>query len=130
MTQNGSRRSGGYGPAIFLIVLGFFFLFLNLMHGGSLWWTLVRYWPVILILLGLGRLWDYLWKRQHPDTRRGPVSGVAVAWILVVIVFSFLLLGSRGHVWGPFHGRLVHDKQNVDAQGAKSVQAHLEMPTG
>ena len=129
MAQNGSSRSSG--PAISLIVLGIFFLLLNFVHGISVWWTLARYWPVILILLGLGHLWDYLWRRQHPDGARSPISGIAATWIMVAVVFSILLFTSRGQKWGAFNGgELHHETQTIDLQGAKSLRAHIEMPAG
>src|SRR5579884_58709 len=109
MARNSSSYSGS-GWAVFLIALGIFFLLVNFIHGVSFWWTFFRYWPVILILLGLGYLWDYLWRRKHPDpTERKPVSGVLMAWVLVVVIFSILLVGSRGHTWGVAAGPTRHD---------------------
>ena len=48
---SGGRRGGAYWIALVLIVLGIFFLLTNL---NIFWWfTWARFWPVILIIIGL-----------------------------------------------------------------------------
>src|SRR5260370_11491255 len=83
------------------------------------------------MMRGVGYLWDYLWRRQHADGARRPISVIAATWIMVAVVFSILLFTSRGQKWGAFNGgELHHETQTIDLQGAKSLRAHIEMPAG
>jgi hypothetical protein len=134
MRQDNDSCSRFPGPAIFLIVLGLFFLVVNHIHSTALWWVLSRYWPVILILIGIGRLWDYYWPRNHPEyTARK--AGTSTAWIVILILFGGLMFHSRGMApkdapSDHLQRNHQHEKKSVELQGAKSVVAHLEMPAG
>jgi len=56
MNNNNNRRSGLLWPFI-LIAVGIAFLFQNLgLLSGSIWDNLIRFWPLLLILLGLNDL--------------------------------------------------------------------------
>jgi predicted membrane protein len=85
------RRSGRFGlfAGAFLILFGILFLLQNLgvPHFGRVW----QFWPVILIVLGLGRIvrgWGF----------RGRLFGAAlVAAGTVFLLHNFQLI--HGHVW-------------------------------
>jgi N-terminal domain of toast_rack, DUF2154/Domain of unknown function (DUF5668) len=119
--------------AIILIFVGLMFLAFNFVPNFDPWPALARYWPLILIFLGLGKIWDYYEARRHPDEPRPAVSGTTVAWLLL-----FVLLAA-----GSWHGRTryghhryeagqgqVQDTQAIELGGAKSVSASIEMPSG
>jgi len=149
MADNGSRRRHSVVGPVILIALGAFLLLLNFYPGIDFWPILARYWPLILIFLGLGKLWDYYWAGKHPGQateRRG--SGTAVAMIILLVLFIVAVVhggrhgarrdtgawwGWRGNEWGrwgPYYGNEMHDTKAVELQGAKSVSAKLEMPAG
>jgi uncharacterized integral membrane protein len=48
-----SRQNDEIIGGVILIFLGLFFLFSNI-YGVSAWYLLATYWPVILIIVGLG----------------------------------------------------------------------------
>ena len=125
MPQNCMKRRGSIGGALIVIAVGIFFLVINLhpdLDAGS---VIKRYWPVLLIAIGLGYIWDALMDRKYSDAdvpRRH--SGGSVAALIILIVFVFAL----------WHGRnsrpIVHQTQDVSLQGAQSVTANIDIPTG
>ncbi|HEV3483246.1 MAG TPA: DUF5668 domain-containing protein, partial [Candidatus Acidoferrales bacterium] len=59
------RRHHSFVGPILLIVLGVLFLLLNLYPGFDPWPVIWRYWPLILIFIGLGKIWDSYYAREH-----------------------------------------------------------------
>jgi hypothetical protein len=119
------RRRSITGPVV-LICIGIFFLLGNVLPGFHVWWFLSRYWPLILIVVGLGRVWDYYQARpdgQGSSSREG-VVGVALVLFVVLLVFG---------VWR-FDRRPERQDSNVtrsvELQGATAVDAKIEMPAG
>src|SRR6266481_1740065 len=93
-----------------------------------------KYWPLILILVGLGKIWDSSRGRSAAPGERN--TGIALGSTLGVVAFVFvlvILLGhyqkTRGH---EVHGESFanHTQQTIDLQGAKSVSAALHMGAG
>jgi hypothetical protein len=137
MTETGRpRRRSMVGPLV-LITIGALFLAANFYPNFDPWWTLARYWPLILIFIGVGRIWDSYWARTHPDQGSPGLSGTAVGLVALLVVFSLLILHGRRWSRGDWNDRWydgpvgqMHDTQAVELQGAKSVSATLEMPAG
>jgi hypothetical protein len=119
------RHLGSITGALFLIGLGVFFLLINLMPNFDPWSALFRYWPVVLILLGLGKMWDAYRVRQNPGARDAGSSGTVVALLVFLAIIGFAVLVGKGG-----SAATVHDAQSVELQGAKSVNADIEMPAG
>jgi N-terminal domain of toast_rack, DUF2154/Domain of unknown function (DUF5668) len=144
------RRRTVVGPII-LIGFGVLFLLLNFLPDFDPWPVLARYWPLFLIFLGLGKIWDYY--RHKPSetaaasvpaapaaagTAPGPMTaprpsgptGVAVAFIILLV----LLVAASWHARGRYEHRRftggTHSSQTVELQGAKSVAVSLEVPAG
>jgi hypothetical protein len=120
------RRRSFVGPVI-LICIGVFFLIANLVPSFDPWNILIRYWPVILILIGLGRVWDYYAVRRNTG---GP-GGMEVSGIVIAVLLLMLLLGVG--VWHTGRSAVrdeKHDSQTVDLQGATAVAAKLQFPAG
>lgn len=122
----GVRYKSATGPII-LIAIGIILLILNFRPDFNPWPFLERYWPVLLILLGLGKMWDAYVYSKHP--------GLAIGWglmgglVALLVVASFAM--TVGH-WGRNRGNNadVHQSQSVDLQGAQSVAANIQMPAG
>jgi hypothetical protein len=119
------RRLGPITGALFLIGLGVFLLMMNLMPNFDPWSTLFRYWPIVLILLGLGKMWDAYRVRQNPDSKAGDSSGTVVALLVFLLIIGLAVMAGRGR-----SAATVHETQAVDLLGAKSVNANIEMPAG
>lgn len=123
--------------------MGFVFLGMTLYPDFDPWPFLFRYWPVILICVGLGKIWDSYYYRSHPEQTGGPwISGTGVAWIVLLALFA-LAAWHRGPMWhrgdpwmgdwgwhGHRFGDDMHDTRTVELQGAKSVSVDLRMPAG
>ena len=57
---------------IVLIGIGAMFLYANWRPAFDPWPILRTYWPLILVFIGLGKMWDATQRRQNPEgTRRG-----------------------------------------------------------
>src|SRR5580704_10810405 len=127
MGDPGNVRYRSTTGALILIAIGVFLLIVNLLPNFNLWPFLEHYWPVLLILLGLGKLWDNYIYREHPE--------MAVGWgFLGVVIVLLVLVGFASSLgrWGRNRGNYadVHQSQSVDLQGAQSVTANIQMPAG
>ena len=116
----GNRRSSLVG-AFLLIALGLLFLYSNFRPGLDPWPLLSRYWPALLVFLGLGKLWDQFGSQD--GVRRAWLSGREIAVILLLVIFGIALSFSRAS------GK-VHDVEAVDRQGSGLVRVHIQMPAG
>jgi DUF4097 and DUF4098 domain-containing protein YvlB len=90
------RRTGHsiFGGLV-LVLIGTLFLVQNFHPEFGLWTLLLRWWPLLLILLGLARLIDYLFaQRAAPD---GPpprvVSGGDIFLILAILAMVAVAAG-------------------------------------
>jgi len=120
--SNGRRRRSPTG-AVALIVIGAVFLMARFIPGINPWPLFARFWPLILIFLGLGMLADYMWAQSHKE-QRSSATGVAIALLLLTLLFLVAL-------WRhPYMRQRNHMSREVDAQGAQSVHAQIEMPAG
>src|ERR1700752_27211 len=130
---------------ILLIALGALFLFRNWNPGFSPFHLLRTYWPLILILVGLGKIWDSSRNRAARYGSGGQTSsGVALGSTLGVVAFVvvlIILLGhyqrSRSYASGGDRSDdrdradySSHTEQVLELQGASSVHAELKMGAG
>jgi hypothetical protein len=60
---SGGALTGG----LILIVLGIIFMLENLYGGFSFWRIFARYWPLILILIGIRKLYGYFTWQEVPS---------------------------------------------------------------
>ncbi len=121
--DSGKRRRRSPAGAIVLIAIGVIFLMAHFVPNMDPWPLFARYWPLILIFVGVGSLIDYMWANSHPDQPRGSL-GVMAALTILGLLF---LVGLWRH---PGRRELEHMSREVDAQGAQSVRAHVDMPAG
>jgi N-terminal domain of toast_rack, DUF2154/Domain of unknown function (DUF5668) len=122
---NAKPRRGSYGLGIVLIVIGLLFLISNLRPNFDPWPMLWRYWPVLLIVLGVAKLWDHMSNRNNPQ--RGSSSAISGGLIAVIVVALIVGLSVRQS------GRtnpILHSPESVDLQGATSVTAKIDMGAG
>lgn len=125
MDDRPRRYRGSITGAIILIAIGALFLAANLKPDIDLWAILFRYWPVILIVIGVTKILDSLiFRNRAPGPGDDHVSAVAVAVVALAIVFGLA-------VWRGNRVREVsHDTHAVELLDAKDVAADIQMPAG
>lgn len=126
MAQDDHSQRGSFTGALVVIAIGVFFLFVNLHPGPDVWWyVLSHYWPVFLIIIGLGKMWDAWMDRARPNgTARRDHFGAPIAVLIVALLLGLALWRGR-----TTRGNL-HDTHEIALQGAQSVTANLEIPAG
>lgn len=118
---------------ILLIALGGMFLYANWRPAFDPWPILRTYWPLILVCIGLGKMWDATRARQNPDAAGrsgGSVGGTIGALAFVLVLFVLFWHGrafTRDH---RYSSNLQHESRTVERQGAKSVNVSLETTSG
>jgi hypothetical protein len=111
-----------------LIIVGGLFLYANWRPEFDPWRILAIYWPLILIFLGLGRIWDN--TRQGGSTQRYS-SGLTVGVLAFVMVIGVLLWHGQSFSRGlEASSAMQHTTRTVEAGGVKDVRATVEMPAG
>jgi DUF4097 and DUF4098 domain-containing protein YvlB len=70
------RRRPSLLGALLWTVLGLIFLLRNFGIGPDMWTLAARYWPVLLILLGLGKIIEYSLKKEAIAIRVGEIIGI------------------------------------------------------
>jgi hypothetical protein len=135
MRLNGRQPKTSLVMPILLITVGALFLFKTWHPGFEPYQILRTYWPLILILVGLGKIWDSSRNRAAAATGERN-TGVALGSTLGVVAFVFVLVILLGH-YQKTRGHEVrgesfanHAQQTIDLQGAKTVSADLHMGAG
>src|ERR1700722_4837080 len=107
---------------ILLIALGAIFLYANYRPAFDPWPVLRTYWPLILIFVGLGKIWDSAQRRGDPAAANRFSFGTTLGVLAFVGVLLLLLWHGRSYSREhPFAASLHHEARMVDGQNAKSV---------
>jgi hypothetical protein len=137
MPQDAQRHKTSLVVPILLITIGGLFLYKNWHPGFEPFQALKTYWPLLLILVGLGKVWD---STRNRGTGEGQAStGIALGSTLGVVAFVFVIVILLGHYQKTRHHDdpgdtfAQHASQVVemrDLRGAKSVSANLHLGAG
>jgi uncharacterized protein DUF2154/cell wall-active antibiotic response 4TMS protein YvqF len=125
MVDRQNRKGSSISGGLIVVAVGVVFLIANLHPELDLWSVAMRYWPVILIVVGLGKIADaFLIRNDGTGSYASRNAGVSVA-MLVLIVLVVLAI-TRGH------GRVViqQESQTIELQAAKTVTANINLPSG
>jgi hypothetical protein len=117
---------------IVLIIVGALFLYANYRPGFDPWYVMKTYWPLILIFVGLAKIFDSATARRSrsPGASAGSIGPTigAIAFLVVVFVLIFHSHAfSRGR---HFSSNMKHESQHIDLQGANSIDASIQSPAG
>ena len=136
---NPTRRNSVVVPVI-LIVIGALFLLRSWRPEFSPWSILWTYWPLILIAVGLGKIWDYSRQRQSAADPSSPNAGrgnaFSVGTTIAIVAFVLVVVAAMWHGGGRIRARnfgggtMSHEEHVVDLQGAKKVNASIQMGAG
>jgi uncharacterized protein DUF2154/cell wall-active antibiotic response 4TMS protein YvqF len=122
---NVRTRRGSLGWGLVLIGIGVLFLVAQLRPGFDPWQLLWKYWPILLILLGVAKLWEHMSNRNNPQARSsGWISGSVITVVAIVA-----LIGLSTHHSGAANP-ILRDSESLQLQGAKSVTAKIDMGAG
>jgi hypothetical protein len=135
MAQDSSpaqRRPSLFFP-ILLIVIGAIFLYAEFRPNFDPWPLLRTYWPLILIFLGLAKIWDSARMRKNAGV---PYEGPSAAGVIAAVVLVVVLIALFGHSrrWGRWNSGTVyamqHLERSVNRDDAKNVDAKVELGAG
>jgi hypothetical protein len=132
MPQDRGSRTPSLVFPILLIVVGALFLYSTWRPAFDPWPILATYWPLILIFVGLGMMWDASRRGTvQSGSSRFPV-GSTVGILAFAIVLVVLVLHGRqvSRSFGDLGQKQEHSSKIVDLQNAKSVYASIEMGAG
>ena len=106
---------------ILLITFGALFLYATWRPAFDPWPILRTYWPLILIFIGLGKMWDATRQRQNPGAPRanfsvGSTVGILVFVLVLVALFWHGRAFSRDRRSSFSH--LQHESRTVERQDA------------
>ncbi len=76
------RRRPSLLGALLWIGLGLLFLLRNFGIGPDFWHLAGRYWPILLILLGLGKVIDYFLQREAVSIHVGEIIGILILLLI------------------------------------------------
>jgi uncharacterized protein DUF2154/cell wall-active antibiotic response 4TMS protein YvqF len=117
---------------IVLIVVGALFLYANYRPGFDAWYVLRTYWPLILIFVGLAKIFDSTraHRSEAASTESGSIGPTVGAVLFLVVVFILIFHSHAFRHGGRFSSSLKHESQHVDLQGANSIDASIQSPAG
>ena len=98
--SSGRRRPSLLGGLLWT-GLGVLFLLRNFGIGPDFWSLAARYWPILLILLGLGKVIDYYRQKEGVSVRIGEVIGILLL-LLIGTFFTKVTHGPVGRIFREF----------------------------
>jgi len=129
------RRNSVVFPLL-LIGIGVMFLLMRWMQDFEPWPVLWRYWPLLLILIGLGMFWDSAQRRRDPQAAPAFPIGSAIGTLLFLLIMGYLMFhwhGARHHDWmnvSAGSGHHGHETKVIELADAKAVRMTVHMPSG
>jgi len=128
MPDNATRERPPLVFPIVLIVIGALFLYANYRPAFDPWYVLKTYWPLILIFVGLAKVYDSTRASRAGGSNAGSWSAGATIGFVAFIVLMIVLL-FHGHAFSR-NRNVRHQSQHIDLQGANSIDASIQSPAG
>ncbi len=119
---------------ILLIAFGVFLLLGEYYPNFNPWPVLRTYWPLILIFIGLGKIWDATRGRQGSDPNvpaRSSSMGSTIGVVALIFVLMALFWHGRAFSRDRRADRSMHhETRTVERQDAKSVDVSVQSGAG
>src|SRR5258708_7732624 len=112
MPQDGQPRRVSLVFPIILITVGALFLIHNWRPAFDPLPILWTYWPLILIFIGVGKIWDSVQRSRNPNAPPGVSVGASVGAVAFVAVLVILL----------WHGRNFSHRHGFDSGSRHSTK--------
>ena len=133
------RRGSITGPII-LLAIGIIALLIEIgrLNGYAVWDWYVRWWPLLLILVGVISLAEYFFDRNDPYARRysaGPIVGLLIMLVFIgVVAHGFRRYGRQlgvndSDMWFMMGEEHDNDVQ-LNAAAAASGTVNIQNPRG
>lgn len=130
MPENDALRSRSLVFPILLVSIGALFLYRTWQPAFEPWPVIRTYWPLILIFVGLGKMWDSF--QGAKQARSGVSIGSTIGVLLFVGVIVVLLW--HGHAFTSERNRYANSVDHVsetrELGGATSLNAVITLPAG
>ena len=97
MAENRGVRSSSVVFPILLIAIGALVLLRRVIPDFDPWPVLGHYWPLILIFVGAGMIWDRSHRPQDPSQRPAFPIGSTLGTLFFILLMVFLLW--HGHAF-------------------------------
>ncbi len=122
------RRRSLAGPIV-LIIIGIVFLLKNLGWSFPWWSLLADWWPVLLIVIGAIKLYEYYQAKQTGEPSAG-IGGGLVVLMIFIIIFGLSMRGLK-HVnnevnWGEVRDQFGMDDDMMDMLGQHAYTFDVE----
>jgi N-terminal domain of toast_rack, DUF2154/Domain of unknown function (DUF5668) len=115
---------------ILLIAVGAIFLYANYRPAFDPWPVLRTYWPLILIFVGVGKIWDSAQRRNNPGAASGFSIGTTIGVLAFVVVLIVLLWHGRSYSREHQFASMHHEVRTIDGQNAKSAEVSVDAGAG
>jgi DUF4097 and DUF4098 domain-containing protein YvlB len=136
---NGRPRRRSIFSGLLLIVFGLLFLFHNFGWRYDLWRMVAQWWPVVLIIWGLSKLYDHFMAQRTGQAAPPTISGGEI-FLVLSLLFIVAGVGLRRHIgpdsgnWGwdggdwPLFGRTYTFNEEIAAK-AVPANSHITIHT-
>ncbi len=98
---NGRPRRRSIFSGVLLILLGALLVWHNFRGGFDIWQVLGRWWPALLIVWGLAKLYDHMVARRTGEAAPRTITGGEVFLVILVIALAATVGGVE---WARQHG--------------------------
>lgn len=121
---------------LLLIAIGLLFLLSRWMPDFEPWGVIWKYWPLLLILVGAGMIWDRSQRSRDPQHVPAFPVGTTVGTLFFLLILGLLVWHHRGmerHDWlhvSAGSGHRSHESRVVELGEAKAVRMTVNMPAG
>jgi hypothetical protein len=109
--SNGYRRGSVFG-ALILIGVGGLFLYANLHPEFSAWPVLAKFWPLLIILWGVGKLVDYMMLRGTPEAAAASrLTGGDIFGLILLLIIGTAVSQAVNRDWGHLRPIRIGDEE-------------------